>query len=442
MAMAGEGGFSTSPMGFNKGEVNEYIGNLRKQMKEMEAEKKVNDEKTKAAVKTAEEAEAKIAAAQKAGEEKIAELEAQVKTERRNSENLTDQIDDLKRKLKNAGASGKADTHAAERQSADIIAKANATARDIVEKAKQTAHEIISGAQGAGGGSGNLEEFMGVLRGYLETVSSGFKTVNDKASELLGASAPAVNIPDFSSIAAPAAPVHAAFADAETPGFGFDEITDDDNKDSLSELNSGASDDIFGAFDLSAGSQNIDEPVSDVAPIDTENHGKATFDEDFTTNLIAQTVPSSSLLNDANEELLAAVRAQEEKFAVQPSDGMDDFNMTDSNNDPSDGADAMRRMMEAAEAAFGGGSSMEVAEPEPYSSGSNPWEDMQKQLDQMQQMGNFGAGDTSGAAEPITNIADDPQTPNADDSSIWNFGSMDSGDSSDDDMSSDLFGSF
>ena len=57
MIMAGEGGFSTKPMGFDKNEVNEYISNLRKTMKEMEAEKRANDEKTAAAVKTAEEAE-------------------------------------------------------------------------------------------------------------------------------------------------------------------------------------------------------------------------------------------------------------------------------------------------------------------------------------------------------------------------------------------------
>ena len=49
----GEGGFSTKAMGFDKKEVNEYIANLNQRMKEIEADKKANDEKTQKALKTA-----------------------------------------------------------------------------------------------------------------------------------------------------------------------------------------------------------------------------------------------------------------------------------------------------------------------------------------------------------------------------------------------------
>ena len=63
----GDGGFSTKPMGFDKNEVNEYISNLRKRMNEIEAEKKLNDEKTEAALKQAESADERVKEAQRAG---------------------------------------------------------------------------------------------------------------------------------------------------------------------------------------------------------------------------------------------------------------------------------------------------------------------------------------------------------------------------------------
>lgn len=469
----GEGGFSIKPMGFDKNEVNEYISNIRKRINEMEAEKKVNDEKTKAAVKTAEEAENRIKAAEQRGTEKIAELEAQVKTERRNAESLTIQIDELKRKLKQkapAAAAGGASTAAAEKQSAEIIAKANKTAQDIVEKAKKSAEQIMasaqSAAQGAAAAQNNaaLEDFMSVLKNYLETVNSGFNTVNQKASELLGAPAPVAPtvMPDFSSFTAPRAEVPAPSAEPETASLGgiFDNM--DDSSDDM-EPSGFSFDDLapmnpdtpkaepVDSFDLSHVHQPaVDEPVDDIAPLDTDAAPKTSLDNDFMADLIAQTVPSSSLSDELDDDILAAVKAQEEKFAVQPTDadkGVDfDMDMGGSGSAADD--DPMAALLAQAQAAFGGGdSSMEMSEPEPEpeAASANPWEDLQKQLEAMEQSGNLGGMDMGGSSEPSKDMAEDPKAPSADDSAIWNFG--DSGDSSSDDddddmMSSDLFGSF
>ena len=489
--MAGEGGFSTKPMGFDKNEVNEYISNLRKTMKEMEAEKKVNDEKTRAAVKTAEEAENRIKAAEKQGADKIAELELQVKTERRNAENLTIQIDELKRKLKSkpgaAPAAGKADTAAADKKSAEIISAANKTAKDIVEKAKKTAQDIIASAQSAAGGastglgSANTEEFMRVLKSYLDNINSGFIEVNKKASELLSSdSAPvasaAVTIPDFSQITAPQADVPASASESSVSaepemslsGNLFDNMDDSSDDDMMSgfgtedvsPINPNAPKaEVLEAFDLSHISEpDANEPVDPIKPLDAKNDGKAEFNNDFMKELIAQTVPSSALGNDVDDDLLAAVKEEEAKYAVQPAaDSSLDFSMDMSGGgaaaeSPADADDPMAALLAQAQAAFGGGGnsfdmSEPAAEPEPAGGmgmgSSGDWADLQKQLEAMEKSGNFGDSEPqTTAAEPAKNIAEDPKAPSADDSAIWNFGDAGSGSSDDDDMSSDLFGSF
>ena len=475
--MAGEGGFSTKPMGFDKNEVNEYISNLRKTMKEMEAEKRANDEKTAAAVKTAEEAENRIKAAEQQGADKIAELELQVKTERRNAESLTIQIDELKRKLKHqpAAAGGNADTSAAQKQSADIIARANKTAQDIVEKAKKTAQDIISNAQGAAGAAGaqssaNVDAFMSVLKGCLDSIAGSCGELGKKASELLGASSAPVTVhmPDFSNISAPRAAEPAVSSEPEMSLSGnlFDNMDDSADDDMMSAF--GTEDvapmnpkapkaEIVEGFDLSnAGTPTADEPVDTVAPIDTDNVGKAEFNNDFMKDLIAQTVPSSALGNDVDDDLLAAVKEEEAKYAVQPSDKDKelDFNMDMSDNSADNSAnddDPMAALLAQAQAAFGGGGGFDMSAPEPASEpepamgmgSSGDWADLQKQLEAMEQSGSFGdSAPESTAAEPPKSIADDPKAPSADDSAIWNFGDSSSGSSDDDDMSSDLFGSF
>lgn len=479
----GDGGFKTAFQGFDKNEVNEYISNLRKKMNELEAEMKDNDSKVKAAVRIADEAEGKIQKLEKANSEKIAELELQIKTERRNAEDLLNQIDVLKRKVKNGGGSSSSGASSAEaqRQAAEIIEKANRTAqetveaanktaREVVEKAKQTAKDIVANAQSVSAAGGavasvNLDGFMSEVKSFLEQINSGYKKICERAEEIsveeTSAPAPApVEIPDFSDVAAPAAEAPMAevpttevfdFKEPEqepTPEFSFEDI---------SELSSDSSD-LSDDDDMMAGFGSLDEPVTEVKENDTSEHSKAAFDMDFDKELIAQTVPSSSLNeNEIDEDLLAAVREEEAKHAVQPTpeEGRRDFDMDMSDDD---GADAMRKMLEAAEAAFGGGSSGtldfdtdtqmdEEPAPEPEKA-DNPWEDLQKQLEAMEQSGNFGEAEPEPAPEPEAKEpeldfteTDDRPTPTTDDSSIWDFSSSDSS-SDDDDMSGDIFANF
>ena len=490
----GDGGFKTAFQGFDKNEVNEYISNLRKKMNELEAEMKDNDSKVKAAVRIADEAESKIQNLEKSSSEKISELEQQVKTERRNNEDLLNQIDDLKRKVKNGAGvvSSSASGAEAQKQAAEIIEKANRTAqetveaanktaREVVEKAKQTAKDIVANAQSASAAGGavaavNLDGFLSEVKGFLEQINSGYKKICDKAEEIssenVSAPAPApVEIPDFSDVAAPVAEAPAAevpttqvstaqVSAAEVPEFKEPESKEPEPElsfEDISELNSDA-DDMSDDDDMMAGFGTLDEPVSEVKENDTTEHSKAAFDMDFDKELIAQTVPSSSLnANEIDEDLLAAVREEEAKHAVQPTPEEDrrDFDMDMSADD---GEDAMRKMLEAAEAAFGGGSGGNLdfdtdvqmdnePEPEPEKA-DNPWEDLQKQLEAMEQSGNFGESEPEPAPEPAAKEpelefteTDDRPTPTTDDSSIWDFSSSDSS-SDDDDMSSDIFANF
>lgn len=472
----GDGGFSTQMGGFNKNEVNEYISNLRKKMNELEAEMKENDSKVKAAVKIADEAESRIQNLEKTKNEKISELEQQIKSDRKKTEDLLNQIDDLKRKVKNQGAgSSGASSAEAQKQASEVIEKANKTAREtvdaanktareVVEKAKQTANEIVANAQSAsaasGGSSVNLDGFMSELRGFLDSVNNGCKSIFDKAQEISSQSAAEpkfVDIPDFSGFEAPKAAAPEAEIPASAPAFGKPEPINDISFDDIEKI--GSDDAEPNAFDddMMSGFGSLDEPVSEVKENDTSHHSKASFDMDFDKELIAQTVPSSSLnANEVDEDLLAAVRREEEKFAVQPTDGRDDFDMNnmsmDDDNADDDGAEAMRRMLAEAEAAFGGGSSLEYDvdnqqddEPAPAASSDNPWEDLQKQLEAMEQNGNFGESEPESAAEEPAaqpSAIDDPQVPTTDDSSIWDFSSGSGSSSDDDDMSSDIFANF
>ena len=469
----GDGGFKTAFQGFDKNEVNEYISNLRKKMNELEAEMKDNDSKVKAAVKTADEAEGKIQKLEKANNEKIAELEQQIKTERRNNEDLLNKIDDLKRKVKNGGSvSSSASSADAQKQAAEIIEKANKTAQDtvaaanktareVVDKAKQTAKEIVANAQSASAAGGaaaavNLDGFMSEVKKFLEQINSGYKKICDKAEEISVEEAPApapVEIPDFSDVAAP----EAAVPEAEVPVFSEPEPTPEPASElsfeDLSELSSDMPEE--NDDDMMAGFGTLDEPVTEVKENDTSEHSKASFDMDFDKELIAQTVPSSTLeASDIDEDLLAAVREEEAKHAVQPTPEEDrrDFDMDMSDDD--DGAEAMRKMLEAAEAAFGGGGNLDfdtddnsASEPE-QASADNPWEDLQKQLEAMEKSGNFGDSEPEpepapAAKEPELDFTDtdDRPTPTTDDSSIWDFSSSEAS-SDDDDMSGDIFANF
>ena len=461
--MAGEdGAFSTKPMGFDKNEVNRYITNLRVKIDQLEAEKKVNDDKTKAAVKIAEDAEEKIRAAEQAGVRKIEELELQIKNERRNAEQMQDQIDDLKRKLRQAGGGGGAD-----KQAAEIIENANATAHEIVEKAKRTAQEIVSGANSAASGGAVPEEFMAVLRNFMETVNSGFKTVNDKAAELLGSSAE-VSMPDFSAYTAPKAEVPKAKPAAPKPeaprpaapkptesvqmdsAFPFEDMGDDDM-----DMDGFGGDiqpldptvpkhEVVDGFDLS-GINNIagEGDVSSIEPYD-EDGTNAEMDSDFAMDLLTQSAPGGSL-DGFDDDLLSEVEKKNAANAVQPTDGMGDFDLDMDMGGGSSKPAAADNPWADLQAEFnsldsmdgGSGSSMDDSsgfdEPEP-SDNANQWAELQATLNQMEQSGNFGSNDDDSSSAPPP--AEDRKVPDADDNDFWS-----SGDSSDDDDMSSDFGS-
>ena len=477
--MAGNGGFKNALNGFDKNEVNEYIGNLRKKLQEMEAEIRSGEEKTRAAVKIADEADSRIRDIESRSAQKVAELEAQIKNERRNSNDLQNEIDDLKRKLRNAAASGgqsnSTSTAEAERKSAEIVAKANAQARDIIEKAKQTADRIVSnakaaGAPGASNGGGISEEalqsFSVILRDLSKTVTDALNTANKRASEITGAPAAGVSVADidFPSFSAPEADISAprAAAPKPEPESAVDDIFSNfmDESSDMSDLSDikpldppKPSHEPVEGFDLSnVGFFTPDEPVSEVSPLDSKKTGGAVMDEDFAAELLTQTVPSSNLRDQVDDDMFTALKERDEQFAVQPSDEKD-FSMADA----SGGLDAMNALLgqmgAALESAGGGNSSgngdfdgfggFEASEPAMDSGASdNPWADLQNQLNAMEESGNFGGGDAPSSFDTMDAPMDDPKAPDADDSSIWNFDDDMSSGSSDDDMSADLFGIF
>lgn len=461
--MAGNGGFKSAINGFDKNEVNEYIGNLRKKLQEMEAEIRSNEEKTKAAVKTAEEADSKISEIEKQNAQRVSELEAQVKTERRNADTLQNEVDELKRKLRHAGSNAAANNAAAaeaEKRAAEIVDKANATARDIVEKAKQTAHQIISGAGGTQGGGvseQSLEIFNTILNDLTKSVTDALNTANRKASEITGA--PAAPALDLSAFTAPQAEVPApaaapkAIPKPEPKVASVDDIFSDlaDDGGDMSDFGDikpldplKPNHEVVEGFDLSdVGNFIAEEPVSEVSPLDSKKENRAVLDEGFTTELLTQTVPSSVLKDQVDEDLFAAVKERDEQFAVQPSDKKD-FDM----GDPADGLDAMNALLGQMGAALenaGGNASLDLGESEPAvdnTSSGNPWADLQNQLNAMEESGNFGGSEPTAEPETAPAPTEDPKAPDADDSSIWNFDDDLSSESSDDDMSADLFGSF
>ena len=482
----GEGGFSTKAMGFDKKEVNDYIANLNQRMKEIEAEKKANDEKTQKALRMAQDADAQIKKAKDESAKKIADLELQLKTERRNEENLLIQIDDLKRKLKNSGGSASGGK-GGDKQADEIIAKANATAKsivdkanatakDTVEKAKAAANQMIEQAQGAGGGGVDpaaMDAFMKVLSGFAEKMTSGLNEVNQKASELLGAQAAAsVTVPDFSKITAPQAEAPKAAASKSAPAKAskpaptvsedlFAMLEEDDAPQEsgddemitevqpLDDPSNAPGAVVLDEFDLSGSNfdLDLDTPVSEVKPINNKNKGKADLSDEFEKQMLAQTANSAMMREELDEEMLAAVKQQEEHFSVKPADGnnVDDFSMDASEDD-----DPLAAMLRQAELTFGGAAPSvsdddEESEPEQESSSSddssNPWAALQNELMAMEKSGDLGSSDIE---SDTGSTASDTAVPNADDSAIWDFGDGSSSSDDDDDMgmSSDMFGNF
>ncbi len=487
----GEGGFSTKPMGFDKTEVNDYIAKLNQRMKEIEADKKVNDEKTQTALKKAQDADKTIKAVKAEYDRKVSELELQVKTDKKNMDSLTMQIDDLKRKLKLKTAGDASSVKVSERKAAEIIEKANATANDIVKKAnktakdtveeaKSTAHQILSDVQGVSGGisSANADEFMRVLAEFMDKVTKGVNEVNSKASELLGTqAAEPIELPDFSNISAPQAKVPNSesvsavtesadskkksaldadvFAELDEPS-----VIDEELEEFVSEVqpledpNKATGAVVLDEFDLSesVNLEDFNEPVTEVKPISQQKRGKADLSDDFETQILAQTANSSSLRRDMGDEMFAAVKQQEEQFAVKPTKSVADFDMDDAAEDE----DPLSAMLKQAELTFGSGANAsekadekpnntveEAPKPETKEDDSNPWAALQNELLAMEKSGNLGSADDEEIG--LGTETEDPVAPSADDSSIWDFGSDSIGSSNDDNdmsMSEDLFGSF
>lgn len=511
--MASDGGFSTRAMGFDKNEVNEYIASLRKKMNEIEADKKANDEKTAAAIKTAETADERVKAAEKAGEEKAAAIQEKLDIATVKADRLNKQVDDLKKQLEEEKKkmtdmlkSGKGVNAEAQRAYTEVIEKAEADAKEIIGKAEETAEKIVADAESRrADADAKLASFMELLRGQIDTINNGYKAVNESAAELLGskiAAAP-IEVPDFAAMAksaepapaeepvkeepkkeekpAPAEVKPAKAEKAETPApepakeeepaesveASFDDwggndlaksiLADETRTSEVPLVNPDASKDMFGAdlfgsmdssdddmTDISAGfGAAEEEPVEDIKPMDNSDHAKATPDSSFASDLIAQTMTSAHLDENVDEDLLAAVRAQEEKFAVQPTVSVDELNMDDTPEPAlSDEEELMKALLEA-EKSLG---SLDGAIQEDNTTSAdgldsdNPWADLQKQLEAMEQ---GGLGMDMGLEEPETPApAPEPAAPSADDASIWNFGNTDSSGNSDDDMSSDAFGGF
>ena len=299
----------------------------------------------------------------------------------------------------------------------------------------------------------------------MNNVTSGVNEVNRKASELLGAqSAEPVTVPDFSNITAPQAeapkpaakaPKSAAVSDNlfamleedDAPmESGDDMVTDVQPLDDPSSAPGAV---VLDEFDLSSTDldMDLDTPVTEVKPINSKNKSKVDLSDDFEKQILAQTSNSSMLREELDEEMLAAVKQQEEHFAVKPTDeGVNDFNM-----DSSEEEDPLAAMLKQAELTFGsaGASSSdetEESEPEPESSSSaessaNPWAALQNELMAMEKSGDLGSSDIE---TDTGSSASDTAVPNTDDSAIWDFGDDSSSSSDDDDMgmSSDMFGNF
>lgn len=432
-APAGDGSFRTVPMGFDKNEVNAYIDKYRQRIQEAEAYKRTCEDRISAAQKDADEAQKEADEAKKKLMASSTEFEVRLKTERRNNDLLTNQIDELKRKLKNAGSARGASTAEAEKKSAEIINAANAQARDIIERAKKTAQSIVSSAKGSAQGTGGAvsEEFIAEARKFVEIVNSGFKAVAAQAAAL-GAGAPVANIemPDFSKIETPQAsvPKHEELVlnitntynpTAENTNnddmFAFGDIPEDSNNEMITEVQ---------PLDPMAESMfNMDSmdgvgAVEEISPIDeTEKVG---FDEDFTAKLLAQSsavtepepVGGFGAEPSAADNPWASLQAEFNSLGSGDSASVDNFaDNTDNGVAPMD----------------------------------NPWASLQAEFSSMGGGMDTGGMDTGGfdssdGIDSNESYDEDPKVPDTDDSSLWDFGNSDS--SGDDDMSSDLFGGF
>lgn len=413
---AGDGGFSTALSGFNKNEVNEYIGRMSKEKLKLETDLKAAEDKIKAAEKRAEEAEAKIAASKEESDKQIAELHAQVKEERKKSEEFVNQIDELKRKIKNSG--GLKNDPNAEKQAEEIIANAKKQAAEIIANAQKTAPKSAAPAV-------DTAAFMAALNSFKSVVTSEIQKFSNKAGEILKT------------------PVTAASSDAQSDFMSMENSFFADMDDTSDGINLAAA--AFGMDDMAAMPDMSDMGmVSEVTPLDDPEKPKHEMVDSFDNVLIAQTVPSSELSND----MLSGANDMD----IGGTDGPVGFDMGVGADNSQSELDAMNALLGQMSASLesSGGSMDSFDDPQMNESNpaadDNPWANLQAQLDAMEMSGDFGSDEQGNETQPdITSEAQ--KAPSADDSNIWNFG-MDSASDDDmsgdmnDDMSADLFGSF
>ncbi len=232
-------------------------------------------------------------------------------------------------------------------------------------------------------------------------------------------------------------------------------IYNNEKKDAVPLVNPEAKDlfgnDLFAAAD-DAGSDLTDafaqnepeEKVDEIKPLDVSDIADAKFDNSFDNDLLAQTMPSSAL-EGMDDALLEAVKAAEAAFAVQPAgNDLSDLDMDEHEEESviNTEDELMKALREAEEAlnslAPAADTSMDdTVVTSDSSASSDPWADLQKQFEAMEQSGNFGAAEEP-AATSAPAASEDPVAPSADDAAIWDFGST--SDSSDDDMSGDMSG--
>lgn len=237
-------------------------------------------------------------------------------------------------------------------------------------------------------------------------------------------------------------------------------IYNNEKKDAVPLVNPEAKDlfgnDLFAADseaenDLSADFTQPQEEdiVDEVKPLDVSDIADAKFDNGFDNDLLAQTMPSSSL-EGMDDALLEAVKAAEAAFAVQPaSSELSDFDMSEQEEEPAANTeDELMKALREAEEALNNLAPADIAEDnvsdsaaDSSSDSSNPWADLQKQLEDMEQSGSF-ATEAEAYDEQEESAEAEAAAPSADDSSIWDFGNAASSSSDDDDMSGDMFGGF
>ncbi len=207
----GREGFRTSVNGYNRDDVNKYIAELRRKVKQMEAEMAENN-------KAAEQTRALQGSLDDKIKEGIAEAEktassyrSELQTLRSKAHDYEDVIERLKQELqvknRDLALSVKADGKTVKNFDM-IIARANSQAGDIVDEAKATAREIIAEAKSQRVDLiTDVKMLLSVLNAQKYAVESSFSSISASFASIFPDEADSLeNLPDPSSAPAPAKP--------------------------------------------------------------------------------------------------------------------------------------------------------------------------------------------------------------------------------------------